>query len=119
VDRDSNSGDVYKTQAARLQQDYGYEPTPAPIKMIDASVDPPKIIKYLERPGADSEDELEDAENKNAIMMFEAVHNLSCVECTSRSHRTKNVQCQGNFGESNRKPHIAKYQSCSETLIIQ
>ena len=54
--------EVYKTetQAARLQDYYGIEPTPAPIKTIDASVDPPEIIEYPERPGAN---ELEQVDN--------------------------------------------------------
>jgi len=56
-------GEVYKTQAARILQDYGFEPSPAPIKIIDASADPPVLIEYPERP-----------EDEDAIMMFEAVH---------------------------------------------
>ena len=57
--------EVYKTetQAARLQDYYGIEPTPAPIKTIDASVDPPEIIEYPERPGAN---ELEQVDNLHA-----------------------------------------------------
>jgi hypothetical protein len=68
----AGQGEVYKTQAARLLQDYGYEPSPSPIKSIDASVDHPKIIEYPERPGA--EDKLEGAQDADAIMMFEAAH---------------------------------------------
>ena len=62
--------EIYKTetQAARLQYYCGVEPTPAPIKTIDASVDPPAIIDYPELPGSD------DAQDTNAIMMFEAAH---------------------------------------------
>ena len=56
-------GEVYKTQAARILQDYGFEPSPAPIKIIDASADPPVLIEYPERP-----------EDEDAIMIFEAAH---------------------------------------------
>ena len=40
--------EVYKTQAAS----YGVETTPAPIKTIDASVEPPEIAEYPEYRGA-------------------------------------------------------------------
>jgi hypothetical protein len=30
----AGQGEVYKTQVARQLQDYGYEPTPAPIRII-------------------------------------------------------------------------------------
>jgi hypothetical protein len=39
----AGQGEVYKTQAARLLQDYGYEPTP--IKINDANADPPALIE--------------------------------------------------------------------------
>ena len=38
----AGQGEVYKTQAARLLQDYGYEPTP--IKINDANADPLVLI---------------------------------------------------------------------------
>ena len=68
----AGQGEVYKTQAARLLHDYGYEPSPAPIKMIDASADPPALIGYPERPGAEDEDAEE--RDEDAIMVFEAAH---------------------------------------------
>jgi hypothetical protein len=68
----AGQGEVYKTQAARLLHDYGYEPSPAPIKMIDASADPPALIGYPERPGAEDEDAEE--RDEDAIMIFEAEH---------------------------------------------
>jgi hypothetical protein len=49
----AGQGEVYKTQAARLLQDYGYESSPAPIKVIDASADPLALIEYPESPGAE------------------------------------------------------------------
>jgi hypothetical protein len=88
--------EVYKTQAARLLQDYGYEPTPAApaqIRIIDARAPPPALTEYPERWGTEDED---------AIMMFDAAYKqpeacepkpLACVEYTSRSHRNKNAPC--------------------------
>ncbi len=62
--------EVYKTQAARLQQDYGYEPTPAApaqisLRIIDARVPPPALTEYPERRGTEDED---------AIMMFDGAY---------------------------------------------
>jgi hypothetical protein len=62
--------DVYKTQAVTPMQEYGYEPSPALIKIIDASADPPTLIEYPERPGAENED----AEDEDALMIFKAAH---------------------------------------------
>jgi hypothetical protein len=68
----AGQGEVYKTQAARLLHDYGYEPSPAPINMFDASADPPALIEYPECPGAEDEDAEESDED--AIMIFKAAH---------------------------------------------
>jgi hypothetical protein len=64
----AGQGAVFKTQAARLLQDYGYEPSPAPIKIIDASADPLALIKYPESPGAEDGDTEECDED--AIMII-------------------------------------------------
>jgi hypothetical protein len=56
--------EVYKTQAARLLQDYGYESSPAPIKIIDASA------AFMHEDSAEDED----TENEDAIMIFKAEH---------------------------------------------
>jgi hypothetical protein len=68
----TGQGEVYKTQAARLLQDYGYEPSPAPITIIDASADPLALIEYPERQGAEDED-AEDRD-EDAIMILETAH---------------------------------------------
>jgi hypothetical protein len=69
---EAGQGEVYKTQAARLLQDYGYEPSPAPIKIIDASADPLALIEYPERQGAEDEDAEDHGED--AIIIFETEH---------------------------------------------
>jgi hypothetical protein len=67
--------EVYNTQAARLLHDYGYEASPAPIKIIDASADPPALIEYPARPGAENEA----AEDEDAIMTFETAHKQAAL----------------------------------------
>ncbi len=99
----AGQGEDYKTQADRLLQDYGCEYTPqaTPIKVIEASVDPSKIIEYPECLGA---------EDKDAIMpvMFKAEQNLKQsdplavlkAQAGLIATRTWNAQCKDNFWKS-------------------
>ena len=66
----AGQGAVYKTQAARLLQDYGYEPSPAPIKIIYTSADPLAFIEYPECLGAEDEDAKDS--DKDTIAILEA-----------------------------------------------
>ena len=96
----AGQGEVYKTQAARLLHDYGYEPSPAPIKMIDASAYPPALIGYPERPGAEDEDADAEERDEDAIMIFEAAHKPAVLNAQACSIATRMLRARAILGKA-------------------